>query len=105
MITSFEVGQRIKQYRLNQNISQDRLAKLSKLSRNAIAKAEKGLSVLGTYIAIMKALGRIDALESAFPEELDSPIQMLERNKQKRLRAYNRKDIKRDDNETVELDW
>ncbi|MBL4631866.1 MAG: transcriptional regulator, partial [Paraglaciecola sp.] len=56
--------------------------------RNAIVNAEKGGSGLDTYIAIMNALGRIDVFEAAFPEESVSPVQMVERNKRKRQRAY-----------------
>lgn len=68
MISSIIIGERIKQYRLNQNSSQESLANLAELSRTAVVTAEKGGSGLDTYIAIMNALGRIDVFEAAFPE-------------------------------------
>ncbi|WDE12009.1 helix-turn-helix transcriptional regulator [Thalassomonas haliotis] len=105
MITSETIGERVKQYRLNQNISQESLAELAGLSRTAIIKAEKGLSGLDTYLAIMKALGRIDALEAAFPEEAISPVQLVERNKRKRQRAYTSEKSKNLNENKQELDW
>lgn len=105
MISSTVIGERIKQYRLNQNLSQEALANLAGLSRNAIVNAEKGGSGLDTYIAIMKALGCIDVFEAAFPEESVSPVQMVERNKRKRQRAYTREKSKDSGNNTKELDW
>jgi transcriptional regulator with XRE-family HTH domain len=87
MVSSIIIGERIKRYRLNQNLSQAYLANLAGLSRNAVVNAEKGGSGLDTYIAIMSALGRIDVFDAAFPEESVSPVQMVERKKRKRLRA------------------
>jgi transcriptional regulator with XRE-family HTH domain len=105
MVSSIIIGERIKQYRLNQNLSQESLAVLAGLSRTAIVNAEKGVSGLDTYIAIMNALGRIDVFEAAFPEESVSPVQMVERKKRKRQRAYtSAKSVKRDEN-LNELDW
>jgi putative transcriptional regulator len=105
MIDSLIIGERIKQYRLNQNLSQMKIAKLSGLSRNAIQKAEKGSSALDTYIAIMKALGRIEALEAAFPEESISPVQLVERKSQKRLRASPQRNQETSVIDNKELDW
>ena len=105
MISSTVIGERIKQYRLNQNLSQDSLADLAGLSRTAIVKAEKGGSGLDTYIAIMKALGRIDVFDAAFPEESVSPVQMVERNKRKRQRASTKSKQKTAENKHKELDW
>jgi len=105
MINSVVIGERIKLYRLNQNLSQIKLAALSGLSRNAVQKAEKGLSGLDTYVAIMTALGRINDLEAAFPEESISPVQLIERKKQKRLRASPQTDQEANTSDNKELDW
>jgi len=105
MVSSIIIGERIKQYRLNQNVSQESLANLAGLSRNAIVKAEKGGSGLDTYIAIMNALGRIDVFDAAFPEESVSPIQMVERNKRKRQRASANVRSSNMDKNTKALDW
>jgi transcriptional regulator with XRE-family HTH domain len=105
MVSSVIIGERIKQYRLNQNLSQESLANLAGLSRNAVVNAEKGGSGLNTYIAIMNALGRIDVFEAAFPEESVSPIQMVERNKRKRQRAYTSARSINIGKNTKQLDW
>ena len=105
MINSTIIGERIKQYRLNQNLSQESLAQTAGLSRTAIVKAEKGLSGLETYIAIMGALGRIDAVEAAFPEESVSPVHMVERNKKLRQRASAKTKTMTRKRTTKELDW
>ena len=105
MISSIIIGERIKQYRLNQNLSQESLANLAGLSRNAVVNAEKGGSGLDTYIAIMNALGRIDVFEAAFPEESVSPVQMVERNKRKRQRAYTSAKSIKLTNKIKTLDW
>jgi transcriptional regulator with XRE-family HTH domain len=105
MVSSIIIGERIKQYRLNQNLSQESLANLAGLSRNAVVNSEKGGSGLDTYIAIMNALGRIDVFEAAFPEESVSPIQMVERNKRKRQRAYTSVRSINIGKNTKELDW
>jgi len=105
MISSKIIGERIKQYRLQQNLSQEALAGLAGLSRTAVVTAEKGGSGLDTYIAIMKALGRIDVFEAAFPEDSVSPIQMIERNKKKRQRAYNSAKSSKIGSDNQILDW
>ncbi len=105
MISSIIVGKRIKQYRLNQNLSQESVAERADLSRTAIVNAEKGSSGLDTYIAIMKALGRLNVFEAAFPEESVSPVQMVERNKKKRQRASAKTKPTQQESANRELDW
>ncbi|NQY34598.1 MAG: helix-turn-helix transcriptional regulator [Alteromonadaceae bacterium] len=105
MVSSIVIGERIKQYRLNQNFSQESLAELAGLSRTAIVNAEKGKSGLDTYITIMRALGRIDVFESAFPEESVSPVQMVERNKRKRQRASSKPKRMKEYSNIEDLDW
>lgn len=102
MITPMVIGERVKIYRLNQNISQEELAQLAGISRTAVVSAEKGHSGIATYIAIMRALGRIDIFEAAFPQESVSPIQVFERKNKKRQRAYSKANV---DKEPEELDW
>jgi len=88
VLTAKQIGERIKRYRLNQNISQKKLAEMSALSLKAIVNAEQGKSGLPTYIAIMDALGRGDVFDLAFPEENISPVQLVERKNKERKRAY-----------------
>ncbi|WP_286844336.1 helix-turn-helix domain-containing protein, partial [Idiomarina sp. UBA4206] len=67
------IGQRVRQYRLNQDLTQEDLATLANVSLNAVKSAEGGKSTLPTYVAILQALGHIDNLLAAFPDEGVSP--------------------------------
>jgi len=54
----------------------------------------------------MKALGRVDALEAAFPEETISPVQLVQRNKKKKgLRASTQNKLEKITSNNKELDW
>ena len=104
MLTENQIGQRIKRYRLNQNLSQKKLAEMCALSIKAIENAEQGKSVLSTYIAIMGALGRGDVFDLAFPEENISPVQLVERKNKERKRAYRRRSHEKESSDELE-DW
>lgn len=97
------IGQRVKQYRLNQDLTQEDLATLAKVSLNAVKAAESGKSTLPTYVSILQALGHIDNLLAAFPDEGVSPVQLLKSSTKQKKRASGRKRVQPADNE--ELDW
>lgn len=98
-----KIGRRLKQYRLNQDLTQEALADLAGVSLKAVKNAESGISTLSTYIAIMDALGRLDQLLAAFPDEGVSPVQLLKSSTQQKQRASGKTTIKRNDDK--ELDW
>ncbi|RVU37706.1 XRE family transcriptional regulator [Rheinheimera riviphila] len=81
------IGQRVRQYRLNQDLSQEALAQLASISLKAVKNAEGGKSTLSTYSALMLALGRIDYLLAAFPDDGISPVQLLHSSTQQKKRA------------------
>jgi len=81
------IGQRVRQYRLNRNITQATLARESSLSETAIKKAEKGDSTLSTYIKILTVLGKEDNLLAAFPDEGESPVQLMKNQGKVKQRA------------------
>ncbi|MCH2454646.1 MAG: helix-turn-helix domain-containing protein [Idiomarina sp.] len=97
------IGQRVRQYRLNQDLTQEDLATLANVSLNAVKSAESDKSTLPTYVAILQALGRIDNLLAAFPEEGVSPVQLLKSSTKQKKRASGKTRVKPADNE--ELDW
>ena len=97
------IGQRVKQYRLNQDLTQEDLATLAQVSLNAVKSAETGKSTLPTYVAILQALGRIDSLLAAFPDEGVSPVQLLKSSTKQKQRASGKTRVKPD--EKTELDW
>lgn len=97
------IGARIRQYRLNRDLSQIDVATLARISLNAVKNAESGKSTLETYAAIMDALDLKEQLLSAFPDYGVSPIQLLAAKSNKKLRASGKAVIKAPDEE--DLDW
>jgi transcriptional regulator with XRE-family HTH domain len=73
-----DLGKRLKEHRLNLNLSQAEVAKRSGLSRRTITAIEHGEgSTLSTLIALLRALGALDTLEGFLPDPGISPIAML----------------------------
>ncbi|MFD2631819.1 helix-turn-helix domain-containing protein [Idiomarina piscisalsi] len=96
-------GQRVRQYRLNQDLIQEDLATLANVSLNAVKSAEGGKSTLPTYVAILQALGHIDNLLAAFPDEGVSPVQLLKSSTKQKKRTSGKRHVK--PAEDKELDW
>ena len=86
------VGHRLKAHRLQQNISTADLAARAGLSRLTVVKAEAGKnSTLATVVRILRALGRLDALESFLPTPTVSPLALLAAGTVRpRIRAHRR---------------
>lgn len=72
-----EIGQRVQNRRLNLNISQEELAKVSGVSRTAICHLEAGNSVtLLSLLGILRGLDCLGEFESFLPPDQISPIQL-----------------------------
>lgn len=83
-----ELGARIRQTRLNKNLTQDRVASEAGVSLPTINKLEHGKPVqLITLVRAMRVLGLLDGLEAAIPEPAPSPIDQLRRRGRERKRA------------------
>ncbi len=83
-----EVGERIRDLRLNRNVSQEELSERSGVSTRTISQIESGGNTsLETLIKLMRALGVLDRLDVMFPDEGPSPIQLLELQGRRRRRA------------------
>jgi transcriptional regulator with XRE-family HTH domain len=83
-----DIGKRIKQIRLNKNISQKELSGRSGVHRTTISKIETGQKTsLLTLIQVLRGLGELQRLENIIPEEVVSPIQMAKLQGKKRKRA------------------
>ncbi len=83
-----ELGSRISRYRLNRNMTQEKLAAESGVSRSAVQRAENGTSIqLFKLIRVLRVLNLLGNLEFFAPEPEASPLQQLEMRGKIRQRA------------------
>ncbi len=83
-----ELGQRLRQTRLNRNLTQARLAEEAGVSTPTVNQLEHGKPVqLTTLVRAMRVLDLLDGLEAAVPQPPPSPIDQLRRRGQERRRA------------------
>ena len=83
-----EIGERLKQARLQRNMTQAALSDLTGVSRRTIQKTEEGeVSTLKTLIALLRGLSLLDQLNLLIPETPLSPIQLAKLRGKVRRRA------------------
>lgn len=82
-----EIGSRLKQARLNQNLTQTEIAERIGIDRRVVMKAEKGNTSLEDFIAILDTLDKTEQLANFLPEQSISPIQLLKLQGKRRERA------------------
>lgn len=87
-----ELGSRLKQARLNKNLTQQEIAEHIGVARKTIVEAEKGNARLETFIAIMQILSLVDQLDAFLPPQEISPIQLAKLRGKQRERARGRMD-------------
>jgi transcriptional regulator with XRE-family HTH domain len=93
---SLEIGERIEQMRLEQNLTQQQLADEIGLSRPSYRKLEAGSAKFENIIATLRVLGRLDLIESFIPETPFSPLEQLKLQGKKRQRASRKRSVKYD---------
>ncbi|WP_159567378.1 helix-turn-helix domain-containing protein [Budvicia diplopodorum] len=91
-----EVGERLKQARLNANLTQIEVANLSGVSRKVVMGAEKGKVQLEYLVAIMMALNLADNIDKFLPKQDISPLQLAKLQAKKRQRASGKKTIEKE---------
>lgn len=97
-----EIGQRLKRKRLEQNLTQQSLAKTAGLNRTTISEAENGVSFsIQTLIQILRALRALDQLDAFLPDPGLSPLQLAKLKGKERQRASG--SVSRSEQETS--DW
>jgi putative transcriptional regulator len=89
-----ELGNRLKQARLNVNLTQAEVAARTGLNRKTILNAEKGKVQLENFVAILAALDIADQLNMFLPVQGISPIQLAKLKGEERQRASKSKDKK-----------
>ena len=87
------IGERLKQRRLEYNITQEELAKRTGISRVSISKIERGLGMnLSSLIQVMRGLNILENIQHLIPEPEISPIEIIKlKNKAKKKRASSKK--------------
>ncbi|WP_027850078.1 helix-turn-helix transcriptional regulator [Marinospirillum insulare] len=97
-----ELGERLKQARLNQNVTQAEVAKAVGINRRLVINAEKGKAQLEVFVAILVALNLTEHLELFLPKQQISPIQLAKLQGRQRQRASGQKSP---DEEEDESEW
>ncbi len=82
-----EIGDRLKQARLNRNLTQSEVAELDGVARKTVLNAEKGKVQLNIMIAILMALDLTDQIDLFLPKQEISPLQLAKLQGKKRQRA------------------
>jgi len=82
-----ELGDRLKQARLNADLTQAALASRTGLTRRTILNAEKGNVQLTNLVAILVGLDMADHLNLFLPVQEISPVQLAKLKGKKRQRA------------------
>jgi len=89
-----ELGNRLKQARLNADLTQAEVALGAGLNRRTILNAEKGKVQLENFVAILVSLGMANQLNLFLPVQEISPIQLAKLKGKKRQRASRSKSRK-----------
>ena len=93
-----EITQRVKQRRLNKNMTQQELAEKTGLHVQTIKNFESGKSTkLLTLIQILRVFDDLDALNQFLPDPGISPIQLLKLKGKERSRASGSKETPKKD--------
>ncbi len=84
---ALELGSRLKQARLNADLTQAEVATRAGLSRRTVVNAEKGQAQLENLIAILAAIGMVSQLDLFLPVQEVSPLQLAKLRGRQRQRA------------------
>jgi putative transcriptional regulator len=98
-----ELGRRLKQARLEQNITQQQIAEGMGVSRATYIRLEDGNGKLEVLVAALRVLGKLPALDAFLPDEPYSPIAALKSAGHIRQRA--RPGNKPVEQDKGDLDW
>ena len=83
-----ELGERLRRYRLQQNRTLEDVARAAGVGLRTAARAEAGDNpTLATVVKLLRALGRLEALDAFLPEPLVSPLEMARLSGRVRERA------------------
>ena len=87
-----EIGRRLRRERINQELTQAMVAERAGLRQATVSRVERGQDfTFETLVAILRALGRIDALDAFLPDPTPSPIELAKRQGRERQRVRPRR--------------
>lgn len=83
-----ELGDRMRQERLNQNRTQTEIAETARVGLNVVKRLEGGEGcTLASLVRILRVLGKVDELDSFLPAPGVSPIELARLAGRKRKQA------------------
>ena len=83
-----QLGERILQYRLNRNMTQEALAREAGVSGRTIYRVEHGHSTqLSNLIRLLRGLGLLENMDALVPKPAISPMQQMKLHGKSRKRA------------------
>lgn len=105
---SAEIGRRIEQMRLEQNLTQQQVADEIGLSRVSYRNLVSGAGKFENIIAVLRVLGNLNLIKDFIPETSFSPMQQLKLKRKRRRRATGSHGVKTYENMNKQdsgLDW
>lgn len=87
------LGERLKQARLNLNLTQSEVADKAGVARKTVMNAEKGKAQLEIFVAIMMAMDLAEQLDLFLPKPDISPLQLIKLQGKKRQRASGQRSV------------
>lgn len=83
-----ELGRRVAGHRVARNLTQGEFAELAGVGRSTVQRIEGGESIqLTSFVKLLRALERLDALDAVLAAEIRSPLAELERERRRRRRV------------------
>ncbi len=82
-----EIGQRIDQLRLEQNITQEQLAQAVGITEKTYRRLVAGGGKFATLIAVLRVLGQLELVAAFIPRSTFSPLQLAKLKGKERQRA------------------
>jgi transcriptional regulator with XRE-family HTH domain len=96
-----QIGAFVRYHRLEQNKTQDALARDAGISRSTLSLLERGETVtLETLIQVLRVLDQLQVMDAFVVQQRVSPLALAKMQKEKRQRARGKQD-----GETTEHEW
>lgn len=87
-----ELGRRLRQRRLERNLTQAQLAEAAGLDRTTVGGLEReGSATLLSLVQVLRALGAVEELAHFLPDPGPSPLELARRRGNQRQRASGRR--------------